>query len=86
MRGLNKPVAGNALITNIEGELATVNRRPGNVESVTNYSVDDDHDRLSSGAVIHLKNLSQVNNPRKALGPVNNATSSASTLAFVASH
>ncbi|CDF38291.1 unnamed protein product [Chondrus crispus] len=83
---LNKPVAGNALITYMEGELAAINRRLVHVEGVTIYSVDDDHNRLSSRAVLHLTNLSQVTNPKKALGPVNNAACSALTHAFIASH
>ena len=83
---LNKPSRGNALITELEAEFAAVNRALVKIEGVTIYSVDDDHNRLSSRSVVHLTNLSQVNNPKKALGPVNNAACSALTHALLASH
>ena len=83
---VKKPAASNALITEMEGELAAINRRLVNVEGVTIYSVDDDHNRLSFKAVVQLTRLSHVNNPIKALGPVNNAACSALTHAFIASH
>lgn len=40
---MNKPAAGNAQITDIEGELTAINRRLVSVDGVTIYSVDDDH-------------------------------------------
>lgn len=82
----NKPSRGNALVTEMEAELSAVNRSLVNFEGVTIYSVDDDHNRPSSRAVVHVTNLSHINNPKKALGPVNNAVCSALTHAFIASH
>ena len=70
----------------MEGELAPINRGLANVKGVANYMVDDDHNQLSSGVVLHLTILSQVNNPKKALGPVRIAACSALTHAFIASH
>ena len=83
---LNKPSKGNSLITELEAEFAAVNRALVNIEGVTIYSVDDDHNRLSSRSVVHLTNLSQVHNPKRALGPVNNAACSALTHAVLARH
>ena len=83
---LNKPSNGNSLITELEAEFAAVNRALVNIEGVTIYSVDDDHNGLSSRSVVHLTNLTQINNPKKALGPVNNAACSALTHAVLASH
>ena len=57
----------------IEEEIASINRRLLHVPGATIYSLDDDHHRLSPCDVPLLTSLSQVNNPKKALGPVNNA-------------
>eukprot|EP00178_Gracilaria_changii_P016681 TRINITY_DN479_c3_g1_i11.p1 TRINITY_DN479_c3_g1~~TRINITY_DN479_c3_g1_i11.p1 ORF type:complete len:1373 (+),score=138.00 TRINITY_DN479_c3_g1_i11:3191-7309(+) len=82
----NKPVAGNQLITEIEQELSAVNRSLLYVPGQTVFSLDDDHQRLRSRAVAEFTTLSHVNNPQKALGPVNNALCSALTSTFLASH
>ena len=82
----NKPVRGNELITELEHDLAVVNRSIVYVPGKTIFSLDDDHQKLRSRAVTQLTNLAQVNNPKKALGPVNNAVCSALTSAFIASH
>ena len=81
-----KPTRGNALITEMEQELASINRSLVYVPDSTIFSFDDDHQRLRSRAVTALTNLSQVNNPQKALGPLNNAVCSALTSAFIASY
>ena len=82
----NRPIEGNALITDLENSLAAVNRTLLYVPGATIFSLDDDHQRLRSRAVTEFTNLSQVNNPKKALGPVNNAMCSALTSVFLASH
>ena len=82
----NKPTRGNALITEMEQELASINRSLVYVLDSTIFSLDDDHQRLRSRAVAALTNLSQVNNPQKALRPLNNAVCSALTSAFIARH
>ena len=82
----NKPVMGNELITELEQELAATNRSLVYVPGRTIFSLDDDHQRLRSRAVTDFTNLSQINIPKKALGPVNNAVCSAMTSAFIACH
>ena len=70
----------------MEADLASINRVLVNIEGVTIYSLDDDHNRLSSRSILHLTNLAQINNPNKALGPANDAVCSALTHTFIASH
>jgi len=82
----NQPSRGNALITELEQEVAAVNRSLLYVPGATMSSLDDDHQRLSSRAVSIFTNLSQINNPKKALGPVNNAICSSLNPSFLASH
>ena len=82
----NRPLRGNALITELEQELASINRSLVYVPGSTIFSLDDDHQRLRCRSVTSLTNLSQLNNPQIALGPVNNAVCSALTSAFIASH
>ena len=50
------------------------------------FTLDDDHHILSSRDVPLLNSLSQVSNPKKALGAVNNALCSALTAVRLASH
>ena len=82
----NKPVRGNELFTELEHDLAVVNRSIVYVPEKAIFSLDDDHQSLRSRAVTQVTNLAQVNNPKKALGLVNNAVCSALTSAFIASH
>ena len=67
----NRPTEGNAIITDLENNPSGVNRKLLNVPGATNFSLDDDHQRLRSRAVTNLTNINQINNPKKALGPVN---------------
>ncbi|CAN8067641.1 unnamed protein product [Agarophyton chilense] len=76
----------NAMITELEDELAAVNRLFLYVHGVTSFSLDDDHQRLRSRAVAQLTMMSHNNNPQKALGPVNNARCSALNPVFLFSH
>ena len=82
----SKPTLGNPLITEMEQELASINRSLVYIPDSTIFSLDDEHQRLRSRAITAVTNLSQFNNSQKALGPVNNAVCSALTSAFIASH
>ena len=59
---------GNQLITELKNELAAVNHSILYVPFQTVLSLYDDHQRLRSPAETQLTNLSQINNPQKALG------------------
>ena len=76
----------NALISEVEQEIAAINRRLLYVPNAIILSLDDDHLRLSSRVMARLTNLRQVNNPVKALGPVCNAICSAFTSVYIAGH
>ena len=76
----------NALISELEQEIAAINRRLLYVSNVTISSLDDDHLRLRSRVMARLTNLRQVNNPMKALGPLCNAICSALTSVYIAGH
>ena len=76
----------NSLIVGLERDLAAINRNLLYVPNSTMLSLDDEHLRISSRAVTLLKNLRQVNNSAKALGPVCNALRSALTSGFIAGH
>lgn len=80
----NNPVVGNELITELEQELAAIYISLVFVPGRTIFSLDDDHQRFRSRAVTDSTNLSGINNPKKALGPVNNAVGSALTSVFIA--
>ncbi|CAN8067667.1 unnamed protein product [Agarophyton chilense] len=82
----NFPQRANAMITELEDELAVVNRLFLYVSGVKIFSLDDDHQRLRSRAVAQLTKMAHVNIPQKALGPVNNAMCSALDPVFLASH
>ena len=81
-----RPTRGNNLIMEIEEEVASTNRRLLHVPGAVMFSLDDDHHRLSSRDVPLLTSQSQVNNPKKALRPVNNAICSAVTAVILACH
>ena len=76
----------NSFITQIEADVASINRRICYVPGTSIFSLDDDLLRLSSRDVLALTALSQSNNPKKGLGIVNNALCSALTSLFLVSH
>lgn len=82
----NRPTNGNALIVELEDEIASINRHLLLVPGSTIFSLDDDHHRLSSKDVANLTTLSHINNPVKALGPVTNAICSALIPVVIACH
>ncbi|CDF34053.1 unnamed protein product [Chondrus crispus] len=73
-----------SLITDIESEVAAVNRELLYIPGATVLSLDDDHLRMASRAVSSLSFLQQHNNPKKGLGPVGNTLGSALTSVFFA--
>ena len=75
-----------SLITDIESEVAAINRELLYVPNATILSLDDDHLRMTSRAVTHLSFLQRHNNPKKGLGPVGNTLGSALTSTFFACH
>lgn len=77
---------GNDLILQLEEEISSINRRILYVPGATINSLDDDHFRLSSKSVSHLTQLSVINNPKKALGPVSNAICSAMNPFLIVCH
>lgn len=62
-RWCNFPQRANAMITELDDELAAVNRLFLYVPGVTIFSLDDDHQRFRSRAVGQLTVMSHVNNP-----------------------
>ena len=66
--------------------MAACNRRLLYVPGSTILSLDDDHLRMSSRAVVTLTSLAQHDNPKKGLQPVGNPVCSALHLAFFACH
>lgn len=78
--------SGTSTILSLEQQLAAVNRSPLFIPNATICSLDDDHIRMSSRSVTQLTNLRSVNNPKKALGPVNNAICSALTSVYLVGH
>ncbi|CAN8073937.1 unnamed protein product [Agarophyton chilense] len=82
----NFPQRANAMITELEDELASVNRTFLYVPGITIFSFEDDHQRLRSKAVAQFPAMCHINNPQKALGPLNNAICSALNPVFLASH
>lgn len=67
----NELSRGSALLMELEHKLASVNRGLLYIPGGPVFSLDDDHQRLSSRAIRKLTDLQQVNNPVKALGPIN---------------
>lgn len=65
------------MITAVESEEESTIRELPYVPSATVLSLDDDHLRMASRAVLNLTYLQQHNNPKKDLGPVGNALCSA---------
>lgn len=74
------------MITDIESEVAAINRDLVHVQGASVLSLDDDHLRMASRAVVELSYLRQHNNPKKGLGPVGNALCSALNPFFIACH
>ena len=81
----NKHTRRNSLISEMEQETDAVNRGILYIPEVTVFSLDDDHQVLRSRAVSQFTNLSHLNNPQKALEPVNNAMCSARNPVFLVS-
>ena len=74
------------LIAEVEAETAAINREFIYVANATVISLDDDHLRMASRAVVDLTYVKQLNNPKKGLGPVGNALCSALNPFFLACH
>lgn len=66
-----------AIIGYIKLEVAAVNRDFIYVPGITMLSLDDDHLCISSRSVLTFSYLQQNNHPRKGLGLIGNALSSA---------
>ena len=75
-----------SMITVVEAEVASINRELLYVPNATVFSLDDNHLRMASRAVINLTYLQQHNNPKKGLGPVSNALCSALNPLYIACH
>lgn len=73
-------------LTEMEAEVASINRRLVFVPTSSILSVDEDHIRMRSKRVSRETNLSHINNPTKALGPVKNAVCSSLTAVYIAGH
>lgn len=61
----NRPSRGNALITELEQEFAAINRLLVYVPRATIFSLDDDHQRLSSRAVTQLTTFPKLTTRRR---------------------
>ena len=74
------------MITVVKSEVALINRELLYVPNAPVFSLDDDHLRMASRAVMNLTCLQQHINPKKGQGPVGKVICSLLNPPFIACH